>query len=143
MSTIRVPTSLQRLLPFCRKLDNARSDAPFATYADLVCFSACFGFFKRDSVAPQRADSFLSSPYPIEFSVFRDRCSDQVFVVVLASAGSADVLHDEGAMCAILEDFASLGGEELSRMIEERGEESLLPELAALYPQAVETSIQI
>lgn len=141
---VRVPSSIQKLLPFCRRWEAARADAPFATFAHLVSFSACFGFACRAD-RPRRASDFLNSPYPIDFGVFREHCSVQAFVIVLASAESEEVLHDEGRMCAILEDYAAFGGEELTRIIDDLGEESFLPELARRFCdfQAPDSPLQI
>ena len=135
---------MQRLLPFCRKAENSRDDAPFATFAHLVSFCACFGYAQCTG-RPQRASGFLNSPYPIDFGVFRDHCSDQVFVIVLDSAGSEEILHDESKMCSIVEDYAALGGQELARIIGDLGEESFLPELARRYCdfQSHESPLQI
>lgn len=123
---------MQNLLPFDRKSKVARDDAAFATCAHLLAFCACFGY-AQSSGRPQRATGFLNSPYPIDFDVFLRHCSDQVFMIVLASAPSENVLHDEGEMCAILEDYAAFGGEELSKIIDDLGEESFLSEIARRY----------
>ncbi len=123
---------MQSLLPFCRKSEISRDDAPFATFAHLLAFCACIGF-ESSTARPQRAAGFLNSPYPIDFGVFRQHCSEQVFVIVLASAGSEEVLHDEGKMCTILEDYAAFGGDELSGIISLLGAESFVSELARRY----------
>jgi hypothetical protein len=97
-----------------------------------VSFCACFGYSKC-ATRPHPTSGFLNLPYPIDFGIFRDRCSDQVFVIVLASTGSEDILHDEGKMCSIVEDYAAFGGRELTQIIDELGEESFLSELARRY----------
>jgi hypothetical protein len=126
MAVIRVPEEAKALLPLCRKHEEGPSDnsvsACFDTYADLLLFAAAYGFAEMSGRPPRRKSKFLERPNPIDLGIFKtDRRLPQILMIALATSGDQNVVRDEDLICHLIEDFAALGCERLSKKLDQRG----------------------
>jgi hypothetical protein len=122
MATIRVPQEAQPLLPLCRKHERGPTEAAqphcFETYADLIVFAAAFGFSEMSGRPPSRKSKFLDRPNPIDLSIFKtDKRFPQILVMALATSRDQNVVRDEELICRLIEDFAAVGCQRLSRTL--------------------------
>ena len=140
MSSIRLPVTIEPLLPFCRKSDDAVEHACFDTYADLLVFAASFGFQNAKGVRPLAKDDFLHAPYPIDLAIFKNQqYFSQLILIGLATEGTQEIAHEEDKLCRIIEAFASEGGKKLTTVLKEATPASFFLELANLLEDAIKS----
>lgn len=135
MPSIRLPVTLEPLLPFCRKSEEAVEHACFDTYADLVVFAASYGFYLQDGTRPSPPAKYLDLPYPIDLAIFRTQRS-QLVLIGLATEGSQAIAQDEEKLCRLIEAFAEEGGKGLMETIKHSTPASFYLELANLLEEA-------
>lgn len=137
MPSIRLPATIEPLLPFCRKSEEAVEHACFDTYADLLVFAASFGFHDLGGAKPNPAKEFLDTPYPIDLAIFKNQqYFSQLILMGLATEGTQDIARDEEKLCRIIEAFASEGGEKLTAELRTATPASFYLELANLLEEA-------
>lgn len=141
MPNVRVPKAAITLLPYCRPWPGKRSNACFGTYADLIMFAAGLGFRRlRGAMAPS-ARAFIEDdqPYPIDFSVFKNpgqQLYPLVLMLGLVSAQSREVVRDEEQLVRIVENYATVGFQELADKLSATTPEEFHVELAQLLVDA-------
>jgi len=137
MPSIRLPAAIEPLLPFCHRFEEAVEYACFDTYADLLVFSASFGFHCLGDSGPPPAKAFLSTPYPIDLAIFKNQQSfSQLLLIGLATEGTQEIARDEEKLCRIIETFASEGAKRLSAELKKATPSSFYLELANLLEEA-------
>lgn len=122
MAQVRIPKIAEEMLPFCRPWQAKLPNACFATYADLMMFAAGLGFEKMAGKAPPQCQLFVEEkqPYPIEFSVFKNpgqQLYPLVLLLGLASIKSHDAVRDEERLVKLVENYAAIGFQELSKKL--------------------------
>ena len=137
MAQVRVPKTAEELLPFCRPWVTKLPNACFATYADLMMFAAGVGFQKLDGKLPPQCRSFVEEkqPHPIDFNVFKNpgqQLYPLVLLLGLASIKSHDAVRDEERLVRIVEDYADVGFQELTKKLAATTPEHFHVELAEL-----------
>jgi len=122
MAHVRIPKVAEEMLPFCKPWQGRLSNACFATYADLMMFAAGMGYQKMGAKAPPQCQLFVEEkqPYPIEFSVFKhpgQQLYPLVLLLGLASIKSHDAVRDEERLVRVVENYAAIGFQELSKKL--------------------------
>jgi hypothetical protein len=135
MAQVRVPKAAEEMLPFCRPWSAKLPNACFATYADLMMFAAGVGFQKLGGKSPPQCHSFVEEkqPHPIDFSVFKSpgqQLYPLVLLLGLASIKSHDAVRDEERLVRVVENYAAVGFQELSRKLAASTPEHFHVELA-------------
>ena len=135
MPSIRLPQSVEPLLPFCRRMTTTAPlpNACFETYADLVCFAAACGFEELNGgrPAPLRAPSNQVST--IDLAIFKNlKLFPVLLLMCLAFDGKDDVARDEERLCQLIEAYAEEGGTMLSKALEHSTKAGFHVELARM-----------
>ena len=137
MPSIRLPATVEPLLPFCRKSEDAVAHACFDTYADLLVFAASFGFHQLGGAKPSQPKELLETPYPIDLAIFKNQQNfSQLILMGLATEGTQDIARDEEKLCRLIEAFASEGGKELTQELKYSTPASFYLDLANLLEEA-------
>ena len=137
MPSLRLPEALDPLLPFCRKHDDAVEHACFDTYADLVVFSASYGFQHLQGAKPPNPKIFLNTPYPIDIAIFKNQhFFPQLLLIGLATERTQEIARDEEKLCRLIEAFAAEGGKALTAELKQSTPASFYIELANLLEEA-------
>jgi hypothetical protein len=137
MPSIRLPATIEPLLPFCRKFEDAVEHACFDTYADLLVFAAAFGFHHLAGAKPSPPKELLETPYPIDLAIFKNQQNfSQLILIGLATEGTQDIARDEEKLCHLIEAFASEGGKALTQELNDSTPASFYLDLANLLEEA-------
>jgi hypothetical protein len=122
MATIRIPEAAKPFLPLCRRRETTGTEAEhvcFDSYADLIVFAAALGFDEMGGRLPNRETRFLAQPNPIDFAIFKDdRRYPPLLLIALAGSRERTVIHDEALICKLTEDFAAVGFERLTKIVD-------------------------
>jgi len=123
MPSIRIPQAAEPFLPMCRRSETlgaeTREKVCFETYADLIVFAAALGFEAMGGRIPTRDTRFLERPNPIDFQIFKDdRRYPQLLLIALAASKDRHVMRDETPLCRLAEDFAAVGFERLTEIVD-------------------------
>jgi hypothetical protein len=135
MATIRIPSTISSLLPYCGKWENTREDACFPTYAALIVFAASYGYERWDGSALPAITKVLDRPNPIDLSIFKDGLYSQILLLALAVKGSYEIAQSEDDLCRLVEGFADFGGRELSQIKEGCGDEIFVYEISRMLEE--------
>jgi dnd system-associated protein 4 len=141
MAVIRVPEDAKPLLRLCRKHDLAPTETEgpscFDTYADLMVFAASYGFAEMGGKPPQRKKSeFLERPNPIDLSIFKtDKRFPQILLIALATSRDQNIVRDEDLICKLIEDYAAVGCQNITRMLGKNGDGREHIELATILSE--------
>ncbi|PWU19861.1 MAG: hypothetical protein C5B50_05375 [Verrucomicrobia bacterium] len=139
MPAIRLATSAETLVPFCRRSDEPAENACFDTYADMVVFAASCGFDRLHGRKPQDTKEFLSNIYPIDLAVFKNQgLFPNLLLIGLATERNADIARDEDRLCRLVESFADVGLKYLSHELTACTPARLHLELACLLCKKAE-----
>lgn len=135
MAQVRVPKTAEEMLPFCRPWSAKLPNACFATYADLMMFAAGVGFQTLGGKSPPQCHSFVEEkqPHPIDFNVFKSpgqQLYPLVLLLGLASIKSHDAVRDEERLVRVVENYAAVGFQELSKKLAASTPEHFHVELA-------------
>lgn len=146
MAVIRVPEEAKSLLPLCRKHECGPTDQVgppcFETYADLIVFTASYGFAEMNGKAPSRKSKFLDRPNPIELGIFKnDKRYPQILMIALAISKDQNVVRDEETICRLVEDLAALGCHKLTTSLNLSGSTAVQLALARFIAEGSETCI--
>lgn len=115
MPAIRLPQSVEPLLPFCRRSEEPVDNACFDTYADLVAFAAACGFHRFHGRKPDDPNAFIAAIYPIDLAVFKNQgLFPSLLLIGLGCEVKADIARDEDRLCRLIESFADIGGKFLA-----------------------------
>lgn len=137
MPSIRLPQTLERLLPFCRKATQPLPNACFDTYADLVGFAATCGFNHSNDRRPVPLREPSKQIFPIELAVFRSQKLYPILLLIcLAFDGKDDVARDEERLCQLIEAYAEEGGRVLTTALERSTKAGFHLELARMLEGA-------
>lgn len=122
MAQVRIPKTAEEMLPFCKPWSARVPNACFSTYADLMMFAAGIGYQKMGGKAPPQCQIFVEEkqPYPIEFSVFKSpgqQLYSLVLLLGLATVKNHDVVREEERLVRIVENYAAIGFQELSKKL--------------------------
>ena len=125
------------MLPLCRPWPGKLPNACFATYADLMMFAAGVGFQKLDGKSPPQCHSFVEErqPYPIDFGVFKSpgqQLYPLVLLLGLASIKNHDAVRDEERLVRVVENYAAVGFQELTKKLAASTPEHFHVDLAEL-----------
>lgn len=132
MATIRIPSTAEPLLPYCRNAATCREDACFSNFAEMLVFAASLGF-KRHPGKPPEPKAFLSQPYPVDLNIFKNQqLFSLILLIGLATAESHAIAQDEEKLCRMLEAYADVGLGELVRLLRENTAEDFVFTLARL-----------
>lgn len=137
MAQVRVPKAGEEMLPLCRPWPGKLPNACFATYADLMMFAAGVGFQKLDGKSPPQCHSFVEErqPYPIDFGVFKSpgqQLYPLVLLLGLASIKNHDAVRDEERLVRVVENYAAVGFQELTKKLAASTPEHFHVDLAEL-----------
>lgn len=137
MPSVRLPETLDPLLPFCRKHEDTVEHACFDTFADLVVFSASYGFHHLQGAKAVNPKAFLSTPYPIDIAIFKNQhFFPQMLLIGLATERTQEIARDEEKLCRLIEAFAAEGGKALAAELKQSTPASFYIELANLLEEA-------
>lgn len=140
MAKIKLPHSVEPLLPFCRPAGDNRKPNVFQTYAEAVTFAAAVGFYQKNGAKPTPAKHFMTiPPKEIELDVFRNQ---NLFITLLtlglAADKSQEVAKDEERLCSIVEGYAHEGFVHMSQVLKNTTPSSFHRELIDEMREAYE-----
>jgi len=147
MAVIRIPEEAKPLLRLCRKHDFSPTETEgqpcFETYADLMVFTASCGFAEMEGKLPQRKKKvYLDRPNPIDLSIFKtDKRFPQILLIALATSLDQNIVRNEDLICKLVEDYAVVGCEKLTRIIGKHGDGREHIELAAILSEHSDNKI--
>jgi len=131
MSQIRIPSSGNTFLQFCRPWPESRELVFFETYADLMVFATGIGFQKIGQSSVSTCSGFLDQPNPISLDVFKSLQTYSILLLVgLAVTNDHRIARDEKRLCGFIEDYAASGFLEMKRMLENTTPEEFHVELS-------------
>lgn len=135
MAQVRIATTGEALLPFCKPWSEKRDNAVFATYYDFILFAAACGYRHLKGEHAPQCVSFMAQPYPVPFEYFKTDAQTTFPLVLLLALGAFnrhDVVKDDDRLVKMLEDYSAVGFEVLSRLLAGTTPESFHVELARL-----------
>lgn len=138
MSQVRVSSSAEELLPFCRPWQEKKGVVCFESYAEMVVFASGIGFSLVGKKKPAKAKGFLEKPYPIGIEVFqREGKSLYPIMLLIALAVTRDnqVARNEKAVCGLIEDYSEVGFKKLLEILSESTAQEFHIELARLIAE--------
>jgi hypothetical protein len=137
MPSIRLPQSLEPVLPFCRKVTQPQPNACFDTYADLVGFAAACGFYHSNDRRPVPLREPSKLIFPIDLAIFKNqRLFPMLLMMCLAFDGKDDVARDEERLCQLIEAYAEDGGRVMAAALERSTKAGFHLELAKMLEGA-------
>ena len=114
MSAIRFPASAVPLLPLCK---GHGENYIFRTYADLIGFTAAYGFFlvTQEGHKLPAKPIFTDNPNAISLDVFENRgLYPNLLVIALAHENTCDIAEDEDLLVKLIEQYTAAGAASLS-----------------------------
>lgn len=141
MPNIRVPNAAEPLLPFCKPWSGRVANPSFATYADLIMFAAGVGFSHLAGRSAPPCPAFIEDrqPYAIDFTVFKNPASQLyplILLLSLASEKTHQAVRDEERLARTVENYASVGLQQLAQKLATTTPEEFHIELAQLLVDA-------
>jgi len=137
MAVIKVPKEAELLLKYCRPSANRLPNACFETYAEFMIFAACFGFHKTGIDGNQPVSEFMDQPYPIDMAIFKNQnLFPHILLLGLALTKAHDITQQEEMLARMIENYATKGCIELTKLLKKSIPESFHIELSILIREA-------
>ena len=138
MALIHIPKSAEQLLPYCKPYQNRLQNACFETYAELMIFTAGYGFHKIVSSGKQPVLEFIDQPYPIDMDIFKNlNLFPFIIFLGIALTGGREIIKQEESLARIIENYADAGCRELNILLKKSIQESFHLDLATIIQETV------